>query len=50
MFEEFIEKFNEVFEGDAKAEIKSNDLIITIKSRTINISLPGINGASAMGS
>jgi len=38
--EKLIEDFNQYFSGDAYAEIKNNQLEITIGSRTMVISMP----------
>lgn len=44
-----IDVFNDHFKGDAKIEIKSKTLSITVGSRSIEIALPAIIGASCVG-
>ncbi len=44
-----LEEFNRFFDGSAKATINGSRLEITIGSKTIIISLPGVIGVDSMG-
>lgn len=47
--QEIVDKFNSLFEGDARAEIKNNDLKITVGSQTLIIQLPSVVGENVCG-
>ncbi len=48
--EKIIEAFNSFFEGQAKVEVKGNELHVTIGSKTLFIALPGVSGGCSRGS
>jgi hypothetical protein len=45
--EELLREFNEFFEGIARAEIRRDELWITISGATLKVSLPKVVGAQS---
>ena len=47
--DKLLDEFNEFFEGIARAEIKNDELWVTINGATLIISLPKVTGAQSTG-